>query len=167
MTSGSIGHITSAAAVAASSFDMEVTSPRDYLKGIDPQRLKQLLSKSEDTKMQDEPSIEYVEPADTPDGHSERSDSINNNTKSGVTSQSSPNEEFNGRIQRLGDFVDTDAVSPPSNPFCSGLRMATACTCTIPSNMQGQQGVWSALSRIHQPRVSRSSSTRLQRSCRR
>jgi hypothetical protein len=93
---------------------MKVTSPRECLKGIDPQRLKQLLSKSGDFEMKGEPSIKYVEPADAPRTHSKQS-SIHSDAMGDSTSQSSMNEEINGKIQRLGDFVDTDAVSPSLN----------------------------------------------------
>lgn len=64
--------------------------------------------------MKGEPSIKYVEPADAPRTHSKQS-SIHSDAMGDSTSQSSMNEEINGKIQRLGDFVDTDAVSPSLN----------------------------------------------------
>ena len=117
---------------------MKVTSPREYLKAIDPQRLKQLLSKSGDVETKGEPSIEYVEPADTPGTNSKQTTSIDSDAKGDSTSESSMNEEINGKIQRLGDFIDTDAVSPSSELGFNPLTITTACTCAIFSHLQGQ-----------------------------
>ena len=63
--SGSIGHITSAATVAASSFDLKITSPNEYLKRVDSQRLRQLLAKPTAIGEKAGPAIEYVEPAES------------------------------------------------------------------------------------------------------
>ena len=65
--------------------------------------------------MKGEPGIKYVEPADAPRTDSEQSSSIPSDAKVDSTSRSSMDEEINGKIQRLGDFVDTDAVSPSLN----------------------------------------------------
>ena len=65
--------------------------------------------------MKGEPSITYVEPGDAPRPESKQSSSTHSDVKGDSTSQSSMNEEINGKIQRLGDFVDTDAVSPSLN----------------------------------------------------
>jgi hypothetical protein len=108
---GSIGHITSAAAVAASSFDMKITNPNQYLESIDIQRLRQLLSKSDSAEEEPKPNVTYVEPAEAQAEQAEQPPSANNNAQGTTDAQTPVNEEISGKIQRLGDFVDTDAVS--------------------------------------------------------
>ena len=42
------------------------------------------------------------------------------------------NSEIRGKVQRLGDFVDTDAVSPRCGTmFRQMLTYSLACTCSI------------------------------------
>lgn len=111
MCPGSIGHITSAAAVAASSFEMKATSPKEYLKNIDIQRLRQLLAKSDGAAGKEEPSLKYVEPTESQTVAAEVPKAVNDDGKAALSPQATLEEDINGKIQRLGDFVDTDAVS--------------------------------------------------------
>ena len=102
--SGSIGHITSAAAVAASSFDMKVTSPKKYLEDLDIQRLRQLLSRSSTSEGTVESKIVYVEPAEAPGDVPEVTQTEEGST-AGREEDHPMNMEIRGKIQRLGDFV--------------------------------------------------------------
>ena len=106
---GSIGHITSAAAVAASSFDMQITNPKKYLERVDIQRLRQLLSKSADGDNCEVSDIKYVEPAEGRTRAVEAAPTASS-IEADSGSHDPMNEEIQGKVQRLGDFVDTDAV---------------------------------------------------------
>lgn len=114
--SGSIGSITSAAAVAASSFDMEVTNPRKYLDKIDLKRFEQLLSKPRLPAAGSKPVVAYVEPPEAQGSTSESGEpvAVADEQKAPSASQKDATE-ISGKIQRLGDFVDTDAVSDMFN----------------------------------------------------
>jgi hypothetical protein len=87
---------------------MKITNPHEYLKSIDIQRLRQLLSKSDSAE--EKPNIIYVEPAEVQAEQVEEPPSANNSAMGIPDAQASVNEEISGKIQRLGDFVDTDAV---------------------------------------------------------
>lgn len=145
---GAIGHLSSAATVAASSFGMKITDPRPFLDEIDQNRLREALG--------GRPSVPpgkgtiYLEPGqqigtairngtpeidassrnDNPEaniskitsGHVDSSvvvqpkdtDSQQPSSISGSsTSLLSSSDVRKGKIQRLGDFIDTDAVSIP------------------------------------------------------
>ena len=87
---------------------MKVTNPNEYLNRIDSQRLKQLIAKPTTTGEKEGPAIEYVEPAES---HEEQASEIS----AAADSKTVPDAEsvldaINGKVQRLGDFVDTDAV---------------------------------------------------------
>ncbi len=133
MGTGSIGHLASAATVAASSFAMKITDPRPLLDAISQTRLQDILQhRNTGTHVSPAQSsrkpISYVEPgrstttreivADTANDHQEVSQALSSNEKprekedQALPASSTANNILNGKIQRLPDFVDTDAVSP-------------------------------------------------------
>lgn len=90
---------------------MKITNPNEYLKNMDIQRMKELLAKSERSEDKGETNIKYVEPAEAqPEPLSAQPSAAETRIQS-PNSQSTPTQEIVGKIQRLGDFVDTDAVS--------------------------------------------------------
>jgi len=135
---GAIGHLGSAATVAASSFDMKITDPRTFLDEIDVGKLQEYLSKGQVAAPQK--SLVYIEPGQkaasltkreingsehsngTKDKHSilDLDKSIKPQATNPVQAKPDENSHppkkpssgiLEGRIQRLGDFIDTDAVS--------------------------------------------------------
>lgn len=133
MGPGSIGHISSAATVAASSFEMQITNPLSLLKAIDPQRLANCLDQGRLTEGETfpqyyEPGFERVEDIAGPQKTAEDTENLpraeetehvplKSNKTSSLPYASA--EEVNtsssvrkGKVQRLGDFVDTDALAP-------------------------------------------------------
>ncbi|PSN73393.1 aconitase iron-sulfur domain-containing protein [Corynespora cassiicola Philippines] len=108
MGKGSIGNITSAAAVAASSFTMEVTDPKALLDFIDQARFQKLLGR-ERVPLHimpriSEPSIEELK-LQTP---------ILANTSTANRDENAPSSSrvITSQVQRFGENVDTDAIIP-------------------------------------------------------
>ena len=87
---------------------MKITNPQEYLKLVDSQRLKQLLAKSTVIGETAGPAIEYVEPAESQQEQAAEISAADDSKT--VPDAAGELEEINGKIQRLGDFVDTDAV---------------------------------------------------------
>jgi hypothetical protein len=114
--------LASAATVAASSFDMKITDPRELLDAIDLDQLQKFLGYQPlgpDSTIPQE-SLQYVEPfgADTDEqqtvagDHASHEQAPQQNVE--TTSEDvkeAPGEVIKGRALRLGDFIDTDAVS--------------------------------------------------------
>ncbi|KAE8351840.1 aconitase family protein [Aspergillus coremiiformis] len=113
MGKGSIGHLASAATVAASSFAMKVTDPASLLDAIDPDRWNKLrnfkTSKNPETSTQ---HIKYVEPSgpqtSSCGGKVEARD-INSPPSDYPMAE---HKTLKGRVQLLGGFIDTDALAP-------------------------------------------------------
>lgn len=113
---GSIGHLSSAATVAASSFQMRLTDPNDLLGTIHLNRWNHLGGGGPSLKediLKNNP--QYVEPSGNalpfpdvnPASHSEQ--------LQGLQLQQEPSgsiigDMLTGKVQNLGDFIDTDAV---------------------------------------------------------
>ena len=133
MGPGSVGHITSAATVAASSFDMRITNPLSLLNAIDPQRLADCLGSGKLTARTTplqyyEPGFEAAKDADAEESAVKDTKSVararetvyvtsTSNEPSALPSASAgeaktPSSIKKGKVQRLGDFVDTDALAP-------------------------------------------------------
>jgi 3-isopropylmalate dehydratase small subunit len=142
MGPGSIGHISSAATVAASSFDMKIISPLWLLNAIHPQRLADCLGSGSSIVGRASPQyyepgfacskaaaakadIEHVssteETEHDPWTSDETSPPSSTSVKSNETRALSPASIGEvetspvikrGKVQRLGDFVDTDALAP-------------------------------------------------------
>jgi len=131
MGTGAIGHISSAATVAASSFDMKIADPQPLLDKISHTRLLDILdyrfpSIPASPKRQSRKPVSYVEPSsagtEAVDSNASQSpgtqlDTGLNEVKQGgkvnqVSSEASTLAKaiLQGKIQSLGDFIDTDAV---------------------------------------------------------
>jgi 3-isopropylmalate dehydratase small subunit len=138
---GSLANLGSAATVAASSFSMTISDPRPLLEAIDPAYLldcldyQPLVKEGPETEAKQQ-SISYSEPY-----------CIDSEKQEQVASQSPPDPEdktmedggdapiaagdgrdrIDGRVLPLGDFIDTDAVSPLSpHKSTKSLRLTSA-----------------------------------------
>lgn len=127
-TEGSIGSLASAVTVAASSLRMKITDPRPFLEEIDQDRLHDILGYRPKSASTSSPI--YVEPNDHErEKSTEQIGGMPTDTTSSkfgeeaalvnapIISEIEPapsNYLIQGRVQRLGDFIDTDAVSLPS-----------------------------------------------------
>jgi hypothetical protein len=107
---GSIGNLASAATVAASSFDMKATDPTFLIEKVDLDRWSQLRRRK---AIDDAPNgdIIYVKPAGESVEVSEAP-----SPEIGVQDTSTKSEKFYGpkilgEVEKLGDMIDTDAVS--------------------------------------------------------
>jgi homoaconitase/3-isopropylmalate dehydratase large subunit len=121
LLTGSIGNLASAATVAASSFDMRATDPTMLIKSIDIERwtkLRRHQSIEEHTIL-----IAYVEPAgqaeevevtQTQGGNGKDESEVKG---PGMTSST----DIIGKVYRLGDMIDTDAVSQIKHLLCVNL----------------------------------------------
>ncbi|ORX56507.1 3-isopropylmalate dehydrogenase [Piromyces finnis] len=115
MGKGSIGNVTSASCVAASSFDMKVTDPTELLESIDRNKWEQFrqfnVVKGED--------IVISEP---------RPIIAKAGSNSNVDKVESKNVIINGKIQRFEDHIDTDAIIPAEfMPGTSDEDLGTHC----------------------------------------
>jgi hypothetical protein len=131
MGTGAIGHISSAATVAASSFDMKITDPHPLLDKISHKRLLDLLDYQSPSipaspKGQSRKPISYVEPSsagtEAVDNNASQSlrtqldtglDEVKQGGKVNQISSEAPTLAkaiLQGKVQSLGDFIDTDAV---------------------------------------------------------
>ncbi|KAJ1736912.1 hypothetical protein LPJ72_000962 [Coemansia sp. Benny D160-2] len=120
MGPGSIGNLASAATVAASSFNMKVTNPRDLLDLIDRDRYKKMLDiwmdKAEDIVVSEpNPALE--------DTRKETIASRNTDGADAATEDLGEPEDkstmITGKVQRFDDNIDTDAIIPA--PFMPGV----------------------------------------------
>ncbi|KAJ1813022.1 hypothetical protein LPJ75_003366, partial [Coemansia sp. RSA 2598] len=114
MGPGSIANLASAATVAASSFNMRVTNPRELLDMIDRERFNRML----DIWMDKAEEIVISEP--NPVLEETRGETIAARDTSAVSESSNDGEQqpidksnmITGKVQRFGDNVDTDAIIP-------------------------------------------------------
>lgn len=128
---GSIANLASAATVAASSFSMQISDPRALLDMINRDRLTLYLGfeppslqRIFDHTLTPANQVYFSEPYGV-DG--ERSNSANSGIHSGepilnnevtrVNSEASLTT-LKGKVLRLGDFIDTDAVCSRSISLC-------------------------------------------------
>lgn len=129
MGKGAIGSIASAVTVAASSFDMEVADPRPLLDEVDLDRFASIAGR----KSSQTTEVHYVEPAPALKGA--RSASGNPPeatlpTSIVAESTSSGSDVTKGKVIKLGDFIDTDALVPAEalvNARMSMAEMGTWC----------------------------------------
>lgn len=131
MGTGAIGHISSAATVAASSFDMKITDPQPLLDKISHTRLLDMLDYQSPSiptspKGRSRKPVSYVEPSsagtEVVDNNASQSprtqldtglDEVKQGTKVNQVSSEAPTLAkaiLQGKVQSLGDFIDTDAV---------------------------------------------------------
>ncbi|KAL3472877.1 aconitase iron-sulfur domain-containing protein [Aspergillus californicus] len=126
MGHGSIGHLCSAAVVAASSFSMRVTDPRPFLSQISPERYQMLLDKCRRWKATEgaagrnpaKASKQYTRPIPTMPAYLEPSlvgpplpAGPQPETSHGINTRES-DKAISSKVYALGDFVDTDAIIP-------------------------------------------------------
>ncbi|KAL0941577.1 aconitase [Colletotrichum truncatum] len=131
MGKGSVGHICSAATVAASSFSMTLSDPTNLLREVDETRYNEYLQKCKAWRNRQnvvppkkpvqsgsqDSDVEYVEPGLKPvQAQQTRTQSSPRATASETTGGGLDNI-IQGQIFKMGDFVDTDAIIPA--PFCS------------------------------------------------
>ncbi|KAL2011398.1 hypothetical protein VTN00DRAFT_4116 [Thermoascus crustaceus] len=113
MGKGSIGHLASAATVAASSFEMKIIDPQKLLDSIDLDRWQRLKGTKPLTAPSNGSPV-YVEPSGSSDSPSDSQNPISSNTtiveKDDIGSAG--RDMLKGKVQRLGDFIDTDALAP-------------------------------------------------------
>ncbi|KAK8117201.1 uncharacterized protein PG998_005482 [Apiospora kogelbergensis] len=105
MGKGAIGSLASAATVAASSFDMAVTSPQELINLIPDEKWAKVKSKGSLTNAADCAEPLWAQPFS---GNSNGSNS--NPTRQDGAGPSSGT--IRSKVYRLGDFVDTDALAP-------------------------------------------------------
>ncbi|SPO07049.1 probable aconitase family protein [Cephalotrichum gorgonifer] len=118
MGTGSIGNLASAATVAASSFDMKITDPQPLIDLIDQVRWDQLKGRGSlrsVTPRGSEPR--YVEPCGLDNDHRDTPGvgttlSSSGPSPNGPLSFQEGEEIISGKVNRLGDFIDTDALAP-------------------------------------------------------
>jgi aconitase A len=108
MGRGSIGNLASAATVAASSFDMKATDPTDLIQQIDMERWTNLrhYKSIEERSI----SITYVEPAGETEEVRDALEAELVEKPESEPLQTSSSAKIVGKVQRLGDMIDTDAV---------------------------------------------------------
>lgn len=110
---GSIGNLASAATVAASSFEMKLKDPHEYLAAIDLERWHTLRGVSVSATDSTQEHISYMEPSGSATAETKTVDSPDVKVTEADTSEtadSSSSDVMTGKVQRLGDFIDTDAV---------------------------------------------------------
>lgn len=110
---GSIGHLASVATVAASSFEMKLVDPSDLIASIDLSQWERLRTTRIHLNTTNSKSdLAYVEPCGSrgyPSATTQTQKHIENMRldKDGERQVKS----LQGKVQKLGDFIDTDAVS--------------------------------------------------------
>ncbi|KAH8121897.1 hypothetical protein FP744_10002942 [Trichoderma asperellum] len=127
MGQGSIGNLASAATVAASSFLMAVTNPQHFIDQIPAERWEMMTARGSLKGISSGQEPNWVEPASpgeaaTNEGEvddnllatsiSQASDINNTETNENGKNDGNANTIIRGKVQRLGDFVDTDALAP-------------------------------------------------------
>lgn len=111
----SIGNLASAATVAASSFEMVITNPQALLDAIDPARFDALKGRGSLQTISTTPPG-YVEPASVDHSRNSQPNDVvfNDNVQTSdimvETAGELQGNKIKGKIQKLGDFIDTDAV---------------------------------------------------------
>ncbi|KAH8691621.1 aconitase family protein [Talaromyces proteolyticus] len=134
MGKGSIGNLGSAATVAASSFEMKVKDPHELLATIDLDRWDSLRGVSKAPTAESPPTnILYVEPYGTSYAGTEPAEQEveATSTEEAVNSKdtSASEEILTGKVQRLGDYIDTDALAPAEFLVGSATSEAIGSHC--------------------------------------
>lgn len=115
---GAIGHLASAATVAASSFDMKVMDPQSFIDSIDLERWNSL-RRGQIVAPSKIEGLAYVEPSGSGDAEDKEHNTVGNEAAAGNNdSISSDKDIITGKVQRLEDFIDTDAVSRNFSQVC-------------------------------------------------
>ncbi|KAH8692803.1 mitochondrial putative aconitase [Talaromyces proteolyticus] len=125
MGPGSIANLASAATVAASSFSMQMSNPRELLDMIDRNKLKEYLGYEPSEQISpvsgnsetDTSKLLFSEPYGTDEHTSNTTDRAIPNIKPDtsddvVFADEGLSTAIQGKVLKLGDFVDTDAIIP-------------------------------------------------------
>ncbi|KAK8060834.1 hypothetical protein PG996_010764 [Apiospora saccharicola] len=120
MGKGSVGNLASAATVAASSFEMKMTSPNDLVAMISGEQWEKVKGKGSLSSgpMVEPQWVEPPEPSAAADITPTHTTTANNDTneegvKAGEEGGATPKlQNIKSKIYRLGDFIDTDALAP-------------------------------------------------------
>lgn len=137
MGKGSFGSLASAATVAASSFDMAITSPDSLVAQIADSVWEKVKGKGSLHDSITLPEPHWVEPpgADADEGSEvdsledgDKSDGSENGDES--SAETAALGTIKSKVYRLGDFVDTDAVSKGTAPK-QNTQQARARTETV------------------------------------
>jgi len=108
MGDGSLAHLSSAATVAASAANMQITDPRELLSKIDQDRFRKILG---ERKPRRAPEVQVVEPQ-----VAQASVASAGTAREGRAADKQRLAVISSRVQRFGDNVDTDAIIPGA--FC-------------------------------------------------
>jgi aconitate hydratase/homoaconitate hydratase len=103
MGQGSLANLASAATVAASALEMKMADPRPYLAKIDQSRFDKILRRDSESTI---PEVHHREPEVQVAAAKEKK----------AAAGASSARVIEGRAQRFGDHVDTDAIIP--GQFC-------------------------------------------------
>ncbi|PYH63378.1 aconitase family protein [Aspergillus vadensis CBS 113365] len=115
MGKGSIGNLASAATVAASSFEMKLKDPHEFLETIDLERWHTLRGITVSATDSTQEHISYMEPSGSATAETKNAgptDVKSSEVDTSETADSSSSDVMTGKVQRLGDFIDTDALAP-------------------------------------------------------
>lgn len=117
MGKGAIGHLSSAAVVAASSFDMEVVDPLPYLQKLNKDDFNRYRDWVEPKAALSEPepacSYTVTEPKPVLAAKTDEESGQQAKEQAAVAElEAALPPKFSGKVQKFGDNVDTDAVIP-------------------------------------------------------
>ncbi|KAF7541818.1 hypothetical protein G7054_g297 [Neopestalotiopsis clavispora] len=118
MGRGSIGNLASAATVAASSFDMEITSPHELVSRITDEEWERVKGKGSLSFRKTSVRPQWVEPPEAPeevhDGNEKFAEASDEPAIDNVVgdNEEAKMENIKSQVYRLGDFIDTDALAP-------------------------------------------------------
>jgi len=108
---GSFGNLASAVSVAASSFNMKITNPKFLLEELDQDRLRMFLGNA--VPIHSRMPI-YKEPGGSlplDESNQISSEILPTAGEKSSRENKKSSEIMRGKVQVLGDFIDTDAVS--------------------------------------------------------
>lgn len=144
---------------------MKITDPGKILERIDVNRLHELLgprngASSSRKKLPRKSTLTYVHPSSKEqDAKPSQSQTISHKTSEKSSTSSPVNGQFKtyrGKVNLLGDYVDTDAVRYSTFPS-QQMRLLTAfivaCSSSIPHILYNKRSHWGTLSRVYPPRV--------------
>ncbi len=129
MGKGSIANLASAAVVAASSFTMTVTDPGPLLSQVDKTRFDQLrewVPKAANCHSEEQAApaqFTVSEPAPVLAASGAGASAAADEETGAADAWSHLPERLEGRVQRFGDAVDTDAIIPAVFMGCSPADM--------------------------------------------
>ncbi|KAJ2780982.1 hypothetical protein H4R18_003132 [Coemansia javaensis] len=117
MGPGSIANLASAATVAASSFGMKVTNPRELLDLIDPERYRKILGiwmdKGQDIVISEpNPRLEQSRGQTIASRNTDGAAAATGAAAGAAAAKGDASTFITGKVQRFEDNIDTDAIIP-------------------------------------------------------